>query len=291
VREDVPALRPASGAPGAAPDARRPATEVEVTASRRRLVVDGLGIIATAAGFGLVYGLAARAAGFSPLEAGGMSVIVFAGAAQFAAIGYVLGGFSWLGVVLLTAFLNARHLLYGAALAPYLADRPRPLRALMAHLLTDEAFALSIAHFRRIGRADLWGYWWAAIVTTFIPWNIATFVGVTIGGQIPDPTVYGLDVVFPAAMAGLAVGLITGRRELVAALVGAVIGVGVGLAWDPAAGILAGGLLGPAVGLVTPPGRGDHRQEAVIVFSPTMADPSEDEEAPRGAPPEVSTPR
>jgi 4-azaleucine resistance transporter AzlC len=290
VREDVPALTPASGSAGAAADAQRAATDVEVNASRRRLVVDGLGIIATAAGFGLVYGLAARAAGFSPLEAGGMSVIVFAGAAQFAAIGYVLGGFSWLGVVLLTAFLNARHLLYGAALAPYLADRPRPLRALMAHLLTDEAFALSIAHFRRIGRADLWGYWWAAIVTTFIPWNIATFVGVTIGGQIPDPTVYGLDVVFPAAMAGLAVGLITGRRELVAALVGAVIGVGVGLAWDPAAGILAGGLLGPAVGLVTPPGRGDNRQEAVIVFSPTMADPSEDEEAPRGAPSEVPTP-
>jgi predicted branched-subunit amino acid permease len=114
---------------------------------------------------------------------------------------------------------------------------------------------------------------------------------VTIGGQIPDPTAYGLDVVFPAAMAGLAVGLITGRRELVAALVGAVIGVGVGLAWDPAAGILAGGLLGPAVGLVTPPGPDDHRHEAVIVFSPTMDDPSEEKEAPRGAHPEVSTPR
>jgi 4-azaleucine resistance transporter AzlC len=243
-------------------------------------MTDGLGIIATALGFGLVYGLAARAAGFSPLEAGGMSVIVFAGAAQFAAVGYVLGGFSWLGVVLLTAFLNARHLLYGAALAPYLADRPRPVRALMAHVLTDEAFALSIAHFRRIGRADLWGYWWAAIVVTFIPWNVATLVGVTIGGQIPDPTIYGLDVVFPAAMAGLAVGLITGRRELVAALAGAVVGVGVGLAWDPAAGILAGGLLGPAVGLATPPGRGDHRQDAVIVFSPTMADPAHREPAP-----------
>jgi 4-azaleucine resistance transporter AzlC len=252
--------------------------------------VDGLGIIATAAGFGLVYGLAARAAGFSPLEASGMSLIVFAGAAQFAAIGYVLGGFSWLGVVLLTAFLNARHLLYGAALAPYVADRPRPLRALIAHVLTDEAFALSIAHFRRIGRADLWGYWWAAIVTTFIPWNIATLVGVTIGGQIPDPTVYGLDVVFPAAMAGLAVGLITGRRELVAALVGAVVGVGVGLAWDPAAGILAGGLLGPAVGLATSPGRGDHHQEAVMVFSPTVDDPSEAGGAPRRARPEISAP-
>ncbi|HET9436189.1 MAG TPA: AzlC family ABC transporter permease [Candidatus Limnocylindrales bacterium] len=250
------------------------ATRVEISASRRRLVLDGLGIIATAAGFGLVYGLAARGAGFSPIEASAMSVIVFAGAAQFAAVGYVLGGFSWLGVVLLTAFLNARHVLYSAALAPYLADRPRPLRAILAHLLTDEAFALSIAHFRRVGHADLWGYWWAAIVTTFIPWNLATLAGVLIGGQIPDPGQFGLDVIFPAAMAGLAVGLITGRRELVAAISGAVIGVAVGLAWDPAAGIMAGGLLGPLLGVLTPPGRDERRREAQIVFTPNLDDPS-----------------
>jgi 4-azaleucine resistance transporter AzlC len=227
-----------------------------VRASRRRLVLDGLGIVVGAAGFGFVYGLAARGAGFSPIEASAMSVIVFAGAAQFAAVGYVVGGFSWPGVVLLTAFLNARHLLYSAALAPYIADRPRPVRALMAHLLTDEAFALTIAHWRRIGRADPWGYWWAGIVTTFIPWNLATLLGVTVGGAIPDPTRFGLDVIFPAAMAGLAVGLVTGRRELVAAVAGAVIGVGVGLAWDPAAGLLLGGLLGPLTGLAVPTGPG-----------------------------------
>ena len=50
----------------------------------------------------------------------------------------------------LTGFLNARHLLYAAALAPYVADRPRWLRAGMAQVLTDEAFALAIAHFRRV---------------------------------------------------------------------------------------------------------------------------------------------
>ncbi len=223
-----------------------------LTAARRRLVVDGLGVVASAVGFGFVYGLSARAAGFSPLEASAMSVIVFAGAAQFAAVGYVAGGFSWAGVVLLTAFLNARHLLYSAALAPYLADRPRPLRAVLAHLLTDEAFALSAAHFRRLGRADLWGYWFAAIVTTFIPWNLATLGGVLLGGAIPDPGRFGLDVVFPAAMAGLAVALVTGRREVVAALVGAIVAVALSLAWDPAIGIVAGGLVGPLVGLALP---------------------------------------
>jgi hypothetical protein len=41
----------------------------------------------------------------------------------------------------------------------------------------------------------------------------------------------------------------TGRREVVAAIVGAILAVGISLAWDPAAGIIAGGLLGPIVAL------------------------------------------
>jgi len=236
--------------------------------SRRRLLTDSLGIMASASGFGLVYGLSARAAGFSPLEASAMSVIVFAGASQFVAVGYVLGGFSWLAIVLLTAFLNARHLLYAAALAPFVADQPRPLRAVMAHVLTDEAFALAIAHFRRIGRADVRGYWMGAIISTFIPWNLATIVGVTVGGSIPDPSRFGLDVIFPAAMGGLAVGLITGRRELVAAISGAVIGVAIGLAWDPAAGIIAGGIVGPFVGMAARPRAGENDRAGQLAFGP-----------------------
>jgi 4-azaleucine resistance transporter AzlC len=227
-------------------------TDPTLAAHRRQLVVDGIGIIVTAAGFGFVYGVAAGAAGFSLLDASAMSVIVFGGAAQFAAVGYVAGGFSWLGIVLLTAFLNARHVLYSAALAPWLADRRPAERAVMAHLLTDEAFALSITHFRRVGRADTWGYWFAAIGATFIPWNLATIAGVLVGGAIPDPSRFGLGVVFPAAMAGLAVGLASGRREIVAAIVGAVLGVAISLAWDPAIGIIAGGLGGPLVALALP---------------------------------------
>ena len=56
-----------------------------------------------------------------------------------------------------------------------------------------------------------------AVLAVFIPWNLATIAGYQLGSAIPDPTVLGLDIVFPAAMAGLAVGLMTGRREIVAA--------------------------------------------------------------------------
>lgn len=206
----------------------------------------------SAAGFGFVYGLSARGAGFSPIEAMAMSTIVFAGAAQFAAVGYVASGLSWPAIVLLTGLLNARHLLYSAALGPWLRRIPAARRAGMAHLLTDEAFALSIGHFRRLGRADERGYWTAAIASTFIPWNLATLAGVLIGGQIPDPTRLGIDIIFPAAMIGLAVGLITGRREVVAAVVGVAVAVVGALLTSPPIGIVAGGLIGPAAGLLVP---------------------------------------
>ncbi len=229
-----------------------PIDPAALAASRRRLLVESLGIAVSAIGFGFVYGLSAHDAGFSPIDAMAMSVIVFAGAAQFAAVGYVAGGLPWIGVVLLTGLLNARHLLYSASLAPWLQDVPRPRRAVMAHVLTDEAFALSMAHFRRLGRTDERGYWIGAILATFIPWNLATLAGVVVGGSIPDPNQFGVDVIFPAAMIGLAVGLVTGRRELVAAIVGGGIAVVVALLVSPSVGIVAGGVLGPAVGLMVP---------------------------------------
>ena len=206
----------------------------------------------TALGFGFAYGLAARQAGFSVVDAVAMSAIAFAGSAELAAVGYVVSGVAWPAILVLTALLNARHLLYSATIGPWLAHVPVRRRAVMAHFLTDEAFALSMAHFRRIGRGDERGYWIAAIVMLFIPWNLATLGGVVLGGQIPDPSRLGIDVIFPAAMIGLAVGLMTGRRELTAAIVGAGIGVGVALLAGPPVGIVAGGLLGPLAGLAVP---------------------------------------
>ena len=235
-----------TAAPNPAPNAPT------LRAARRRLLVDMVGIVASAAGFGVVFGLTARANGFSPLEAMAFSVLVFAGASQFAAAGMVGAGFGWPAIVVLTGLVNARHLLYAAALGPWLRDRSRGERALMAHVLTDEAFALSLVHFRRLGFADRRGYWLAAIGGVFIPWNLATLVGVLGGQVVPDPRLLGLDIVFPAAMAGLAVGLATGRREVAAGVAGVVIALLMGLAVDPRAGVLAGGLLGPVVGLLVP---------------------------------------
>jgi len=181
-----------------------------------------------------------------------MSLIAFGGAAQFAAIGFVANGLAWSAIALLTLLLNLRHALYSAALAPWFRGRSLLERAVAAHLLTDESFALAIAHFRRVGRFDAIGYWYPAIATTLVPWSIATFAGVMLGDAIVEPRRFGIDVIFPSAMAGLMVGLISGRRELVAAGAGAAIGVGTSLAISPTVGVIAGGLLGPLVGLAIP---------------------------------------
>jgi 4-azaleucine resistance transporter AzlC len=217
-------------------------------AVRRRMWIDGLGIGLASAAFGLVYGLAARQAGFSLVEGTAMSVLVFAGAAQFAAAGLVAQGVPWLGIIVLTALLNARHLLYSAALAPWFAPRSRAERALSAHVLTDEAFALALPAFRALGRHDRRTYALAAAIPA-LPWMLATSVGLVGGSLLPDPTALGIDVVFPAAMAGLAVALITDRSSVIAAVSGALMGVAVALVTQPSVGIIVGGLAGPAIAL------------------------------------------
>ena len=147
--------------------------------------------------------------------------------------------------------LNARHLLYSASLGPSLRGVPLRTRLAMAQVLTDEAFALTAAHFQRLGRADVGGYWIASLLGVYLPWNLGTLLGALAGGGAPDPARLGLDVAFPAVMAGLAVGLTTRRVELVAACAGAAVAVPVAVLVAPAVGIVAGALAGPAVALAT----------------------------------------
>ena len=241
LREDVPALTDAGPGPA------QPTETLE--SSRRQLILEALGMTLSAAAFGLVFGVAARTAGFTTLEALAMSVLVSAGAAQFASVGLLAQGVAWPAIVLLTALLNARHLLYSAALAPWFAGRRTVERAAAAHVITDETFALANAHFGRVGAFDGRGYWTAAAFVV-PPWIVATAIGVAGAQAIPDPHALGLDIVFPAAMAGLLIGLLVGRAAVAAAVASSIIAVVVSLAAGTAVGVVAAGVIGPAIGLL-----------------------------------------
>lgn len=237
-----------SGAQTAAED--RESGRGEVAASRWQLTRDGLAIAAYAVPVGLVFGLTALQAGYSLPDVFANSTIALAGGAQFAAAGLVKDGASWLAIAGVVLLINARHLLYSAAVVPYATVRSRRERAVMAHFLTDETFALALAHFRRIGRFDGPGYWIAAMAI-FVPWTVGSCLGYVLGGAV-DTHALGLDVAFPAAMAGLSLGMVSGRRDIAAALGAVAVAVPVGLLAGTSVGLISGAVLGPAFGLAVP---------------------------------------
>jgi 4-azaleucine resistance transporter AzlC len=218
------------------------------------LVTDGIGIALSVFAFGVVYGLAARDAGLSIVETLAMSTLVLGGASQFAAVGLVTQGVPWLGIVVLTAFLNARHVLYSAALAPWFGGAPVGTRAAAAHVLTDETFALAMPALRSVGRLDFPLYWLAAAFPC-LAWIGGSVFGAVGGQLLPDPRDLGLDVVFPAAMAGLAVALVVDRRTLVAAVLGGAVALLVAILIQPSVGVFVGGLAAPVVAMLVRNGR------------------------------------
>ena len=97
--------------------------------------------------FGMIYGVLALANGLPPLAAQAISSIVFAGSAQFIAVGLFGAGSPLLVLWVTTFVVNIRHMLYSASVAPYTKHLSRKWRWLLAYLLTDEAFVIAILHY------------------------------------------------------------------------------------------------------------------------------------------------
>jgi branched chain amino acid efflux pump len=163
--------------------------------------------------FGLAYALTARASGFSLVETQALSAFVFAGSAQFSAVGLFAAGSSGLAIVLTTLLLNVRHLLYGVSLGRRfdLAPRERPVAAFF---LTDEAFGVASAARDERSFPFLLG----AELSLYLVWNAATTAGFLLGSAIPDPERLGVDLIFPLAFLALLVPLVHTRVELAVAL-------------------------------------------------------------------------
>jgi 4-azaleucine resistance transporter AzlC len=158
--------------------------------------------VALAAAVGVVgasYGALAAAAGVPPALAVGMSVLVLAGSSQFLVVAVVAAGGSPVAAVLGGLLLNARHLPFGLAMSTVVADR-WPGRLLGAHILIDEVVAFSRA--RGTGPRARIAYWTSGVLlATF--WLLGTIVGLLAGAAVPDPSVFGVDAAFPAALLAL----------------------------------------------------------------------------------------
>ncbi|WP_078891243.1 AzlC family ABC transporter permease [Streptomyces sp. NRRL S-350] len=152
-----------------------------------------------------------------------LSVLVFAGGSQFAAVGVVLSGGGALAAVATGLVLNARLLPFGFTVADVL-DGPRWRRLVGAQLITDEtaAFALQQGEPRRRRAA-----FWLCGIALYVVWNVSVLLGALAGGLIGDTDALGLDAAFPAVLLALVLPSLADRHARTAAVVGAVVAVAV----------------------------------------------------------------
>ncbi|GCE25528.1 transporter [Dictyobacter alpinus] len=198
--------------------------------------------------YGLIFGILARQSHLSMLEVLLMSGLVYAGSAQFAVLSLWNMPFAFEAILLTTLLVNARNLLLGITLHPWLSRLPPFKVALTVFFLADENWALTMNEFARGGRdaAFLLG----SGVVLFVEWLISTSLGWWIGEGITDPAHWGLDFAFTAVFLTLLVGVWKGKADslpwIVAALVAVVSAHLLPGTWY----ILLGAFAGSAVGVI-----------------------------------------
>jgi 4-azaleucine resistance transporter AzlC len=177
-----------------------------------------LAVAATVWFFGASFGLVARAAGMGVVAPLVMSATTFAGSAQFAVTSILGAGGGAAAAIAAAVLLNARYAPISISVAPLFHGR-LPRRLLESQLIVDESWALASRGGGRFDRRILLG----AGLLLYVSWVSGTAVGVLAGDALGDPKDIGLDGAFPALFLALLAPQLRARRAAVAAAVGAVI--------------------------------------------------------------------
>jgi 4-azaleucine resistance transporter AzlC len=210
-------------------------------------VRDELPILVGVIPFGMIYGVLALSVGMDTASAQAMSAIIFAGSAQLMTVQLVAIG-TPAAVLIITGFvINLRHALYSASVAPYVRHLNPAWKGMLAYLLTDEAYAVTITHYQQEGdQHHRHWYFLGAGLALWTSWQISTAVGVFLGAQVPAS--WGLEFTLALTFIALVVPQIKDRPSLLAALTaGAVSVLAAGLSYR--LGLLTAGLAGIMVGL------------------------------------------
>jgi predicted branched-subunit amino acid permease len=231
-------------------------SEAAFGAGVRRAFVLALGVLP----FGAVYGVAVAQSPVNDLVGASSSVLVFAGAAQLSLLELNDTGAAALVAVGTALAINARFVLYSAALAPGFSAFPTRWRVGLPHLMTDQAATLSVIEWEteRDPVRRRWFYLGAAMIL-FLFWQAGTAIGVLAGAQVPDGL--QLEFIIPVMFTALAVPALTHRPAVVAAVVSVAVTVVSGSAGGlpPGTNILAGGVAGVVVGALFVDVEGDPR--------------------------------
>ncbi|MFV0134335.1 AzlC family ABC transporter permease [Streptomyces sp. HMX87] len=148
---------------------------------------------------GVSFGAIAVAGGLPVWVPVVMSLVVYAGSAQFSAVGVLLAGGGPVAAVATGLLLNTRTAAFSLAVADIIGTS-RAARLLGAHLVTDETVAFALA---QAGPERRRAAFWLAGIGLFAVWNAGVLAGALAGSALGDPAAYGLDAAFPAVLAAL----------------------------------------------------------------------------------------
>ncbi|MGE4421864.1 MAG: AzlC family ABC transporter permease [Pseudodesulfovibrio sp.] len=208
---------------------------------------DSIPILLGMVPFGLICGAVSVGAGMSLWGALGFTWAINAGASQLAAL-QLLEHHASLAVVILTGLIiNLRFFMYSASIAPHLKTMPLPGRALLGFILSDQAYALSIARFSRDDRGEVNKpfYFFGAALAVWISYSIGAVFGASVGTFIPPAWDLGFAV--PLTFIAVVVPAIKDRPTALAALAaGAVAYFADGLPYN--LGLMAGAMTGILLG-------------------------------------------
>lgn len=197
--------------------------------------------------FGLIAGISAVSVGLTPMHGVGMSIMVFAGAAQLAALQLIGKSAPFLVVAATALIINARFVMYSASLAPHFQEASTGRKALLSYLLTDQAYAFSIRSYteRSESTSGRLSYYLGAALTLWITWQISTAIGAFLGTSIPES--WSLDFAIPLVFIALLVPAVRDRSDATAAAVAGALAVllvglpfNLGLPLAATTGIIAG---------------------------------------------------
>ncbi|MEJ7750958.1 MAG: AzlC family ABC transporter permease [Thermoleophilaceae bacterium] len=147
-----------------------------------------------------------------------MSVIVFAGSAQFAALSVLASGGGAAAAIVAGLLMNTRFLPMGFGVAPVLKGGPLR-RAAEGQAVVDASFALGSLGEGRFDRGLLLG----SVIPQAACWMGGTAIGAIGGSALSEPERFGIDAIFPAFFLALLVNEARGGREMGVAIAGGLV--------------------------------------------------------------------
>ena len=201
--------------------------------------------------FGLIFGAVAVRHGLTPSQAIVTSILVFAGGAQFVAVGIWRHPAPWAELGLAVFLVNLRLVLMGASLVRRMERFCGWRRWAAAFLLTDEVWAT--CERRAAARPLTLAFYLGAGGSMYVAWQIATAAGALVGGYVPKPETYGLDFAFPATFLCMVMGFAKGWRAAPVILGSGIAAIVAHAALGGTLYVIAGGFAGMAIAVALPP--------------------------------------